>query len=135
MVLEERARGAPQFLLFLREHELHRIRSRRPSARASAFFSSSCTTPPISSGSKRAPLSYSGPVRQPSASESLPPAISKVQPVTPFDSALASQTTSGDTFAGSIASKPDSGAFIMSAKTPSVMRVRADGAIAFEVIP
>ena len=65
----------------------------------------------------------------------MPPAISKVQPVMPFDSLLPSHTTSGETFAGSIPSKPDSGAFIMSAKTPSVMRVRADGAIAFDVMP
>ena len=38
-------------------------------------------------------------------------------------------------FSGAIASKPDSGCAIMSSKTPSVRRVRADGAIAFAVTP
>ena len=37
--------------------------------------------------------------------------------------------------AGSITSKPDSGLRIMSGKTFSVSRVRAEGAIAFAVTP
>ena len=75
------------------------------------------------------------PVRQPSPTLSLPPAISKTWPVTSRDSALPSQTTSGATFSGAIASKPLAGFAIMSAKTVSVMRVRAAGAMALAVMP
>ena len=56
-------------------------------------------------------------------------------PVTPRESAEQSHATKGATFSGAIASKPASGAFMMSANTASVMRVRAAGAIAFEVTP
>ena len=55
--------------------------------------------------------------------------------MTSRDSALPSQTTSGEMFSGAIASKPLSGFAIMSVKTSSVMRVRADGAIALAVTP
>ena len=48
-----------------------------------------------------------------------------------------SQATSGDTFSGAMASKASgsSGVAIISVKTPSVMRVRADGASALAVTP
>ena len=46
---------------------------------------------------------------------------------TPRDSALPSHTTSGEMFSGAIPSKPEVGFAIMSLKTSSVMRVRADG--------
>ena len=58
-----------------------------------------------------------------------------MQPVTSFDSALPSHTTSGETLAGSIVSKPLSGLAIISANTSSVMRVRAEGAMALAVMP
>ena len=41
----------------------------------------------------------------------------------------------GATFAGSMASNPDSGWAIWSANTSTVMRVRADGARALAVTP
>ena len=64
-----------------------------------------------------------------------PPETSKTRPVTSRDSGLPSHTTSGATFSGAMRSKPCSGAFIMSAKTASVMRVRAEGATALAVTP
>ena len=64
------------------------------------------------------------------ATEIMPPSTSNTRPVTSRESALPSQTTSGEMFAGSLTSKPASGAFMRSANTSSVMRVRADGAIA-----
>ena len=71
---------------------------------------------------------------QPVATEITPPSTSNTRPVTPPDSSLASHTTSGDTFAGSIASKPESGLAI-DANTFSVIWVRAAGAMAFTVTP
>lgn len=54
----------------------------------------------------------------------------------PADSAEPSQTTRGETFSGAMASNPPSaGLAIVSAKTCSVMRVRAAGAIALTVMP
>ena len=64
-----------------------------------------------------------------------PPETSRIFPLTSEESADTSHATRGEMFAGSIASNPSSGAFIMSANTPSVMRVRAAGAIALEVTP
>ncbi|SLH22162.1 Uncharacterised protein [Mycobacteroides abscessus subsp. abscessus] len=58
-----------------------------------------------------------------------------MRPVTPADWVLPSHTTSGEMFSGAIASKPDSGLAIMSAKTVSVIRVRAEGAMALTVTP
>nr|CRL71982.1 hypothetical protein CPGR_00793 [Mycolicibacter nonchromogenicus] len=55
--------------------------------------------------------------------------------MTSLDSTLPSHTTSGLTFSGAIASKAWPWVFIMSANTVSVIRVRADGAIAFTVTP
>ncbi len=52
-----------------------------------------------------------------------------------MDSTLPSHTTSGEMFSGAIASKSLSWVDIMSAKTVSVIRVRADGAIALTVTP
>lgn len=52
-----------------------------------------------------------------------------------MESVLPSQTTRGETFSGAMASTPSSGAAIMSAKTVSVMRVRAAGAMALTVMP
>ena len=75
-----------------------------------------------------------GPRRQPVATEIAPPSTSNTRPVTPPDSSLASHTTSGDTFAGSIASKPKSG-LVIDSNTPSVIWVRAAGAMAFTVTP
>ena len=46
-----------------------------------------------------------------------------------------SQTTSGETFSGAIASKPSPGAAMVSAKVCSVIRVRAAGAIALTWTP
>ncbi len=48
---------------------------------------------------------------------------------------LASQATSGETFSGAMASKPAAGAVMTPAKSVSVMRVRAAGAIALAVTP
>ncbi|MNY67967.1 hypothetical protein D3C86_2056540 [compost metagenome] len=64
-----------------------------------------------------------------------PPCSSKTWPVTSADWALASQTTVGATLAGSLASKPSSGACMAAAKAVSVIRVRAAGARALAVIP
>jgi hypothetical protein len=64
-----------------------------------------------------------------------PPATSKVRPVTSLASELASQTTRGETCSGAATSNPLSGLAIVSAKTASVIRVRAEGAIAFAVTP
>ncbi|CAB5031090.1 unannotated protein [freshwater metagenome] len=66
----------------------------------------------------------------------MPPSTSKTRPVTAADSAEPNQTTSGETFAGSIASKaPSSASAIMSLKASSVIRVRAAGASALAVTP
>src|SRR5215813_752606 len=92
-------------------------------------------TAPTSSGSKAPSCWTKGPWRHPSAIPSRPPMTSKTRPVTPLDRALASQTTTGETFSGAIASKPCSGGFIASGKRSSVMRVRAAGAIALAVTP
>jgi hypothetical protein len=64
----------------------------------------------------------------------LPPSTSNTRPVTSADSLLPSQTTSGAMFSGAIASKPSATRAIVSANTASVIRVRADGAIAFAVM-
>ena len=56
--------------------------------------------------------------------------------MTPADCSEPSHTTSGDTFSGAMASNaPSVGAAIVSAKTASVMRVRAAGAMALAVTP
>jgi hypothetical protein len=66
----------------------------------------------------------------------LPPSISNTRPVTRRESTEPSHTTNGETLAGSIASNsPSAGAAIVSANTPSVMRVRAAGAMALAVTP
>jgi hypothetical protein len=65
----------------------------------------------------------------------MPPSTSNTRPVTPLDSALPSQTTSGEMFSGAMASKSLSWVDIMSANTVSVMRVRADGAMALTLTP
>ena len=65
----------------------------------------------------------------------MPPSTSNILPVTSLDSTLPSQTTSGEMFSGAIASKSSSWVAIMSANTVSVIRVRADGAIALTVTP
>jgi hypothetical protein len=101
--------------------------------RASA--SSLRTTGPSSPGSQRDPLSTSGPCCQPSAARMMPPSTSNTRPVTSADSTLPSHTTSGEMFSGAMASNPSSGLAIISAKTVSVIRVRAEGAIALTVTP
>ena len=94
------------------------------------------TAAPTSAGSQRAPLSMTVPWRHPSAIDTLPPSTSNTLPVTPALSADPSQATSGATFSGAMASKlPSAGTAIISAKGPSVMRVRAAGAMAFAVTP
>src|ERR1700735_1119357 len=93
------------------------------------------TTGPSSAGSHRAPLSIWGPCAQPSATRILPPSTSNTWPVMSRDSLLPNQTTNGEMFSGAIASKSSSWVDIMSANTVSVIRVRADGAIAFTVTP
>lgn len=56
--------------------------------------------------------------------------------MTSRDPAEPSHTTSGDTFSGAMASNaPSAGAAIVCAKTSSVIRVRAAGAIALTVTP
>ena len=65
----------------------------------------------------------------------MPPSTSNTLPVTSRDSTLPSHTTSGEMFSGAMASKSASWVDIMSAKTVSVIRVRADGAIALTVTP
>ena len=50
-------------------------------------------------------------------------------------SGLINHTTNGEMFSGAIASKSSSWVDIMSANTVSVIRVRADGAIALTVTP
>lgn len=65
----------------------------------------------------------------------LPPSTSNTLPVTSRDSVLPSHTTSGETFSGAIASKSWPWVDIISANTVSVIRVRAEGAIAFTVTP
>src|SRR6185437_114784 len=99
------------------------------------LLSRSATTGPNSAGSHRAPLSICGPWAQPSATRILPPSTSKTWPVTSRDSLLPNQTTKGEMFSGAIASKSSPWVDIMSAKTVSVIRVRADGAIALTVTP
>ena len=70
-----------------------------------------------------------------SITQILPPSASNTRPVASH-SADPSQTTRGETFSGAIASKtPSSGAAIVAAKTCSVMRVRAAGAIALTPTP
>ncbi len=64
-----------------------------------------------------------------------PPSASKTRPVTPALAAEPSQTTSGETFSGAMASKPVAGAVMACAKARSVMRVRAAGATAFTWTP
>src|SRR5271166_1718221 len=97
--------------------------------------SRSLTTGPNSAGSHLAPLSICGPCAQPSAMRILPPSTSNTFPVISRDSALPSQTTSGEMFSGAMESKSSSCVAIISAKTVSVIRVRADGAIALTVTP
>jgi hypothetical protein len=64
-----------------------------------------------------------------------PPSTSNTRPLTARERSEPSQTTSGETFSGAIASNPASGAAIIVLKGPSVMRVRAAGAMAFTVTP
>ena len=65
----------------------------------------------------------------------MPPSTSNTRPVTSRDPTLPSHTTSGATFSGAMASKSLPRVAIMSANTVSVIRVRADGAIALTVTP
>ena len=101
--------------------------------------SRSSTTGVSSAGSHRAPLSIDAARCQPSTTVIFPPSISKTRPVTFDDSTDPSHTTSAEMFAGSIASnEPSSGAAICAAiasPAPSVICVRADGAIALTVTP
>lgn len=76
-----------------------------------------------------------GPGRQPSITVIRPPSASKTRPVTPALDGEPSQTTRGETFSGAMASKPASGAVMVSAKVRSVIRVRAAGAIALTWTP
>ncbi|SKS84936.1 Uncharacterised protein [Mycobacteroides abscessus subsp. abscessus] len=81
-------------------------------------------------------MSTWGPCAQPSATRMMPASTSNTLPVTSRDSGLPSHTTSGETFSGAIASNaPSSGLAMVSAKTASVIRVRAAGAMAFTVMP
>src|SRR4051794_4084214 len=100
-----------------------------------ALSSRSRTTAPSSLGDHRAPLSTRGPCCHPSATLTTPPSTSNTRPVTSRDSVEPSQTTSGETLSGAIASNPLSGAFIMSGIATSVIRVRAAGAMALTVTP
>src|ERR1700752_3913270 len=100
-----------------------------------ALASRSATTGPNSAGSHLAPLSICGPCAQPSPPRISTPPPSNPFPVTSRDPALPSHTTSGETFSGAMASKSWSCVAIISAKTVSVIRVRADGAIALTVTP
>src|SRR5215472_1291517 len=93
------------------------------------------TAGPTSAASKAPSCWTTGPWRHPSAIPSRPPMTSKTRPVTPLDSTLASQTTTGETFSGAMTSKPRSGRFIASGKRCSVIRVRAAGAMALAVTP
>ncbi len=87
---------------------------------------------PGSSGRRAAPRARAASRR---ARLIVPPSTSNSRPVTCRDSALPSQTTSGATFSGAIASNPSTGAAMVSANTVSVIRVRAAGAIALTVTP
>ena len=78
--------------------------------------------------------STDGPRLQPFMTHTSPPAISKARPVT-SQSPLPSHTTNGDTFAGSMTSKPVSGFFIISGMPCSVIRLRADGAMVLASTP
>src|SRR6185437_3657769 len=83
------------------------------------------------------PLSAVGPRRQPSATEMRPPPTSKTWPVTGFDSALPSQTTSGATLSGPRRSAPAEGAAagLPGRAIVAVIRVRAVGEMALAVTP
>src|SRR6185437_16510735 len=80
------------------------------------------------------PLSAVGPRRQPSATEIRPPPTSKTWPVTGFDSALPSQTTSGATLSGPRRSAPAAGG-LPGRAIVAVIRVRAVGEMALAVTP
>src|SRR5262252_2557463 len=123
-----------------RPHRLHDDRLPHAHAPSSPVGSAACassfsTAAPTSPGSKAPSCWSAGPWRQPSATPNRPPITSKTRPVTPFDSALASHTTTGETFSGAMTSKPRSGRFIASGKRSSVIRVRAAGAMALAVTP
>ncbi len=81
---------------------------------------------PARVASHRRPASRDGPCRQPSSSVSTPPSISNTRPVTCPEASEASHATTGELSSGSGRSAP---------KTPSVIRVRATGAIALTVTP
>ena len=78
-----------------------------------------------------------GPCRQPSSTQIWPPSISSTRPLM-SQSSEASHATTGELLAGSIASKasaPPLTRAIISGNAPSVIRVRATGAIALTLTP
>ncbi len=97
-----------------------------------AWATSSDTFGP-SSATSSGGFSSDGPRCQPSLTEIIRPVTSNTRPVTWADSGLASHVTIGAMCAGDICSLISSGACPM--PRPSVMRVRAAGAMAFTVTP
>ena len=89
---------------------------------------------PSSAGSQRAPLSAAGPSSQPSSTVMRPPATAKTRPVTSFDSALPSQTTSGAMLSAASSSNASAGRSAARWPIPrfSVMRVSATGETAVD---
>ena len=101
------------------------------SAFGRASASSAFTFSPISVGSSVG--SVLGPRCQPSATASSRPDTWKMRPVTPAESVLASHVTMGAIQRGEKASLASSSSCPM--PRPSVMRVRAPGAMALAVTP
>ena len=94
---------------------------------AGASASSSRRAGPTSAAAQRDPLSREGPCAQPVSTVIVPPSISITRPVTSPASSEASQATSGELSSGS--------AIAEVSKAPSVIRVRATGAMALTVTP
>src|SRR5699024_342437 len=133
--------GAPAFRQTGRTGRPDRSAQRAPYTGTGSGESASSrgTTEPSSAGSHLAPLSSDAARCQPSHTVTLPPSTSKTRPVTSPEASEPSHTTSGETLAGSMASKePSSGGAIweaMPSPAEVVIRVRAAGAIALAVMP
>ena len=69
---------------------------------------------------------------RPAATDTFPPPRSKRRPVPPADCSGPSHTNSGEQLAGSMASNSPARTSAIESNTPSVMRVRAEGAMALE---
>ena len=95
------------------------------------------TAAPTSIGSQRAPLSMTVPWRQPSATETLPASTSNTRPVTPGRVGRAEPRHERGHVVGrhGVEGVGSSGLAMSPAKTCSVMRVRAAGAMALAVMP